>query len=148
MPDLICLTSLVSLVFALFGTAVLSSTPQSQCPEAFNLVGVWDLRSTSAPSRLVIREAGEGYEAMPFTYRLDVSRDPMWFDLQFRDTTIAKWETLLRCETSDYGLVLKWVLRPMDGARPEWPRDDDVVPAGVSVIRLWRVEPADSVPGW
>jgi len=113
-------------------------------------VGVWDLRSTSAPSRLVIRQSGEGYirdqvEAMAFTYKLDLSKDPFWFDLQFEDTTMVKWETLLRCSRSSDGAMLTWVLRPADGSRPVWP-DDSAAPPGVSVIRLWSVELADSVP--
>jgi hypothetical protein len=139
------------LIFALLPTKVVVIGPQSACPEDFDLVGVWDLRSTSAPSRLVIREAGEGYirdqvEAMPFTYKFDLSKDPLWFDLEFEDTTMVRWETLLRCEASRDGAELKWVLRPADGIRPVWPRDDSAALPGVSVIRLWRVEPADSVP--
>lgn len=139
------------LLFALLGTAVVGTGLQSRCGENFNLVGVWDLQSARAPSRLVIRESGEGYirdqvDVIPFTYSLDLSRDPIWFDLQFEDTTIGKWQTLLRCESSVDGAVLKWVLRPEDGTRPVWPGDGSHVPAGVGVIRLWRVELADSVP--
>lgn len=139
------------LLVALLDTVVVSIGPQSRCPEDFSLVGVWDLRSRSAPSRLVIRGTGEGHirdqvEATPFVYKLDISRDPMIFDLQFQDTTIVRWETLLRCERSSDGAVLKWVLRPGDGRRPVWPQDGGATPAGVSVIRLWRVESADSVP--
>jgi hypothetical protein len=124
---------------------------QSACPEDFTLVGVWDLRSTSAPSRLVIREAGDGYirdtvEAIPFTYTLDLSRDPIKLDLQFKDTTMARWETLARCEASSEGTILIWVLRPEDGIRPEWPDKSASAPEGVSVIRLWRVASPDSVP--
>jgi len=71
------------LVFAFLCTKGVSVGIQSACPEDFNLVGVWDLRSASSPSRLVIRESGEGYirdqvEAMAFTYKLDLSRDPLW----------------------------------------------------------------------
>lgn len=138
-------------MLAVLDTVVLSLGPQSGCAEDFSLVGVWDLRSTVAPSRLVIRDAGEGYirdqvETMPFTYQLDLSKDPLWFDLQFEDTTMVGWKTLLRCEGSADGPVLKWVLRPEDGMRPEWPRDDASAPLGVSVLRLWGVEPGDSVP--
>ncbi len=139
------------LLITLLDTAVFDIGPQSQCPEDFTLVGVWDLRSARAPARLVIRENGAGYirdqvEAIPFAYRLDLSRDPIWFDLQFRDATIDSWETLLRCESRSDGTVLKWVLRPEDGTRPVWPRDEGSAPAGVSVIGLWRVEQADSLP--
>ncbi len=138
------------LMFALLYAKVVSIGLQSACPEDFNLVGVWDFRSASAPSRLVIRESGEGYirdqvEAMAFTYKVDLSRDPIWFDLQFEDTTMVRWETLLRCERSSDGAVLTWVLRPADGNRPAWS-GDGAAPPGVSVIRLWSVEPVDSVP--
>ena len=138
-------------MFTLLETMVSAVGPQSACAEGFTLVGVWDLRSTTAPSRLVIRDAGEGYirdqvEAMPFTYKLDLSKDPLWFDLQFKDNTMVRWRTLLRCEGSSDGVMLKWVLRPEDGIRPLWPRDGSPAPPGVSVLWLSAVEPADSVP--
>jgi hypothetical protein len=133
------------------GPAVFAHGFQSQCPESFELTGVWDLGSSNAPSRLVIQEDGRGYvrdqvEAMPFTYAFDLSKDPIWFDIVFQDTTMVRWETLVRCQTSSDGGVLKWVLRPEDGNRPRWPRDDIPTPAGVTVITLRRVELADSVP--
>jgi hypothetical protein len=82
---------------------------------------------------------------MPFSHTVDLSRDPIWFDLQFEDTTMAPWKTLVRCEESSDGKTLMWVLRPMDGIRPEWPTDEEATP-GVNILRLWRVELADSIP--
>jgi hypothetical protein len=128
--------------------ATLGSVVAAQRDSKAAYLGTWEYVGRLVHFTFMLRSDGTGYladevDTFPFTYSLDVARDPARLDLVYEvDMAFGRVShTLVRLERTHAGERLHWVSMHLDSGPPEWPEAIPRTPSSVTWITFQRVDP-------